>query len=79
MLQLNIYWNLLLRIFHPIKIRQDWWPPLLWKGQLRSVFPEPSHIGNYIALSMPVLWYLYLRDESKTILCLSCMLTFLFF
>ena len=65
--------------FHPIKIRQDWWPPLLWKGQLRSVFPEPSHIGNYIALSMPVLWYLYLRNESKRILYLSCMLTFFVF
>lgn len=29
-------------IIHGIKNYGYWWPPLLWFGQLRSVFPEPS-------------------------------------
>lgn len=32
------------------------WPPLLWQNQLRSVFLEPSYIGNYAAIAIPVLW-----------------------
>jgi hypothetical protein len=34
-----------------------WWPPLLWKHQVRSVFPEPSFFGVYCAFVMPWLWY----------------------
>lgn len=32
------------------------WPPLLWPNQLRSIFSEPSRIGNYAAIAIPVLW-----------------------
>ena len=28
-------------IVHEIKSKGSWWPPLLWKGQLRSLFAEP--------------------------------------
>lgn len=41
---------------HPIAIANGWWPPLLWGGQLRSVFSEPSHMGNYLAFAIPFLW-----------------------
>lgn len=64
---------------HPIKTNHGWWPPLLWPGQLRSVFVEPSHIGNYIALAIPVLWCMYLRDISWKILVMSSYLMFLVF
>lgn len=65
--------------FHPIKTHQGWWPPLLWKGQLRSVFSEPSHVGNYIAISIPVLWCCYLRQSSKKLLAVSAGLIFFVF
>lgn len=43
-----------------------WWPPLLWKHQVRSVFPEPSFFGFYCAFAMPWFWYILfqIRKES---------------
>ncbi len=41
---------------HLIKTRGTWWPPLLWEGQLRSVFAEPSYFGMYTAFCLPFLW-----------------------
>lgn len=65
--------------FHPIKTSHGWWPPLLWKGQVRSIFSEPSNIGNYISISIPVLWCWYLRKNSKKLLMYSSILMFLVF
>ena len=48
---------------HPIVTNHGWWPPLLWKGQLRLVFPEPSHVGNFIAIGLPMVWYMYFRQK----------------
>lgn len=49
---------------HPIAISNGWWPPLLWGGQLRSVFPEPSNMGNYLAFAIPFLWaHLFLSPK----------------
>lgn len=42
---------------HSIENDGTWWPPLLWGGQLRSVFAEPSYFGIYAAFAMPLLWY----------------------
>ena len=39
----------------------DWWPPLLWYGQLRSLFAEPSYYGIYSAFAMPWLWYGFIK------------------
>ena len=50
---------------HVIKENNTWWPPLLWKGQLRSVFAEPSYFGIYAAFAMPFLWYQYLLRKQK--------------
>ena len=65
--------------FHPIKTNHGWWPPLLWKGQLRSVFSEPSMVGNYISIVIPVLFCCYLRNVSKAMLLISGTLMFLVF
>lgn len=43
-------------MLHPIAVDHGWWPPLLWKDQLRSVFSEPSRMGNYAAFALPFLW-----------------------
>ena len=42
---------------HIVKPDGFWWPPLLWPGQLRSLFAEPSYYGIYFAFAMPLLWY----------------------
>lgn len=43
-------------IIHNIGEVHDWWPPLLWEGQFRSIFSEPSRVGNYIAFVLPFLF-----------------------
>ena len=66
---------------HPIAVDHGWWPPLLWKDQLRSVFSEPSRMGNYAAFALPFLWIKTLK--LKKILSLKSALllfyTFLIF
>lgn len=42
---------------HVVEDIHDWYPPLLWKGQLRSIFLEPSFLGNYSVLVLPVLFF----------------------
>ena len=54
-------------IIHPIAVDHGWWPPLLWKGQLRSLFSEPSRMGNYLAFAMPFLWGKFLLSDKKSI------------
>lgn len=68
-------------ILHPIAVDHGWWPPLLWKGQLRSVFSEPSRMGNYAAFVLPFLWMKILKSKKilmSTIALLS-FYTFLIF
>lgn len=50
---------------HTIKGNEMWWPPLLWNGQLRSVFAEPSYYGIYMAFAMPWLWNKLCLTKSK--------------
>lgn len=49
----------ILSIMNPLYMKiadvHDWWPPLLWTGQLRSLFAEPSFFGIYTAMSIPIL------------------------
>ncbi len=51
---------------HTVKPDGFWWPPLLWKAQLRSLFAEPSYYGIYFAFVMPVLWYLSFISKKLT-------------
>ena len=62
---------------HPILTNNGWWPPLLWKGQLRSVFVEPSHVGNYLGLVFPFLLYYYLKYKQHFCLCLVAVIGFM--
>lgn len=68
---------------HTIVTNHGWWPPLLWKGQLRLVFPEPSHVGNFIAIGLPVIWYKYFNDNENmwggTSLLITIIMSFLVF
>ena len=50
---------------HPIVINHGWWPPLLWPGQMRLVFSEPSNIGNYVGFILPVLWGILFLEQKK--------------
>lgn len=53
------------------------WPPILWENQLRSIFVEPSYVGNYLAVALPIVWLLYLRFSNKKILILDFITTVL--
>lgn len=68
-------------MIHPIAIDHGWWTPLLWKGQLRSMFSEPSRMGNYLAFAMPFLWgkFLLSSKKSKGIVILITFYTFMIF
>lgn len=54
-----------------------WWPPLLWYGQLRSIFSEPSHTGNLLAVVFPVLFFCYLKYKHYCFLLLTYIISFL--
>lgn len=68
-------------MIHPIAVDHGWWPPLLWKGQLRSMFSEPSRMGNYLAFAMPFLWGKFLMSDkkSKGLIILITFYTFMIF
>lgn len=63
-------------MLHPIAVDHGWWPPLLWKNQLRSVFSEPSRMGNYAAFALPFLWMYVLK--AKTIFTPKIVLIFFY-
>ena len=59
---------------HTIEADGTSWPPLLWMGQLRSLFAEPSYFGMYAAFVLPIL-SIWLFEKKRKYLPLS----FLFF
>lgn len=67
--------------FHMIVTDHNWWPPLLWNGQLRSIFAEPSYFGMYASFAIPFLWYKFIKNTKyKMIYGLIILLfTFLLF
>lgn len=50
LIQINPY-------IHIVSTGYGWWPHLLLKGQLRSVFEEPAHFGIWMSFAIPFLWY----------------------
>lgn len=42
-----------------------WWPPLLWKGQLRSLATEPSFFGILSIFALPFLWSYLMGSKLK--------------
>ena len=56
---LNYDWGRKLLIFinpflYEIESMNGWWPPLLWDNQVRSVFQEPSFLGYWGAICIPI-------------------------
>lgn len=64
---------------HAIKDDGKWWPPLLWNGQLRSIFAEPSYYGIYMAFALPWFWYEICNKKSKLYVIVTFILTFFLF
>ncbi len=65
---------------HEIKANFEWWPPLLWNGRMRSIFPEPSQFGMYTAFMIPFLWANILNKNHKMLnLVLVCIITLFVF
>ena len=54
-------------LLYEVKKLHGWWPPLLWKNQLRSLFAEPSFFGLASTMIVPVLIYKIL-DFQKNVL-----------
>lgn len=50
---------------HAIKTDGKWWPPLLWKGALRSLFAEASYYGIFMAFALPWLWKKIWEADSR--------------
>ena len=53
-----------------IQVDKTPWPPLLWPGQMRLIFAEPSFIGNYLAILLPIVLYYYFKDNKNNKLIL---------
>lgn len=62
---------------HVINNNGTWWPPLLWKGQMRNVFAEPSYLGIWAAFAIPWIWFQYLKSKEVFKQFLFGMLVFL--
>ena len=77
-LKLNVKWaeEMLITInpfLYDVETTNTWWPPLLWKGQLRSLTREPSFFGILSIMILPFLWsYLFEKKHSMW----SCLLLF---
>lgn len=45
---------------------QGWWPPLFWDYlQLRSLFPEPSHLGIFLGMAIPPFVPVFFKRKNK--------------
>lgn len=45
---------------------QGWWPPLFWNQlQMRSLFPEPSHLGIFLAMVIPLFFTEFFTKINK--------------
>lgn len=80
----NMATNILIVVnpfLHEIVTSHGWWPPLLWKNQLRSIFTEPSYFGIYAAFVIPFLWYKFIRAQNikYKIIFLVILTMFVFF
>lgn len=73
--------NILIAInshLYDIKSLNGWWPPALWKGQLRSYTMEPSFFGIFASFLFPFLiyrvWYLHKKKEVVFLILLVFMI-----
>lgn len=64
---------------YDIKIAHEWWPPILWNGQLRSFTKEPSFFAIISVFIAPFLWYRAFGLREKKIILLLLMFTYMIF
>lgn len=50
---------------YDVEVINTLWPPLLWKGQLRSLTREPSFFGILSIMILPFLWSYVFEKEKK--------------
>lgn len=73
--------NILITItpyFHYIETNHGWWPPLLWRNQIRSVFAEPSFFSIWAAFVLPFLWYKLIVSDTLRSKIISIMILIVF-
>ena len=63
---------------HIINTDHGWWPPLLWEGQVRSVFAEPSFFSIWAAFAIPFVWYTFFVAKQSMIKYLIIILLTIF-
>lgn len=65
---------------HIIEADHGWYPPLLLKDQLRSIFSEPSYLGIWASFALPFVWYkLFILDKPiKRIILIFTIIFFCF-
>lgn len=64
---------------YDIKTTHEWWPPLLWNGQLRSFTMEPSFFAIVSIFIVPFLWYRAFGLREKKIIGLLILFTYMIF
>lgn len=64
---------------YDIKTTHEWWPPLLWNGQLRSFTMEPSFFAIVSIFIVPFLWYRAFGLREKKIIGLLMLFTYMIF
>lgn len=52
-------------LLYEVEKLHGWWPPLLWKDQLRSLFAEPSFFGLASTMIAPFLIYKILNPPKR--------------
>lgn len=50
---------------HNIASEGGWHPPLLWRGQMRAIFDEPSYLGIFASFTFPVFWLFFYKETCK--------------
>lgn len=63
---------------YDIKTSHGWYPPLLWKGQVRSITSEPSFFGIVSVFFLPFLWS-FLYEKKYVSVLLIFYFTFMIF
>jgi len=73
---LQIAKNLLITInpylYDPVS-SHEWWPPLLWKNQLRSLTHEPSYFAILSIMCLPFLWSFVFEKKFRYVSILTIM------
>lgn len=62
---------------YDVETTHEWWPPILWKGQLRSLSQEPSFLGIISPFILPLLWYRAFGLKEKMTVVILILFTYM--